>query len=192
MSCKRHHLRRGGSGQWSRISRHLAPSSSSSGSGRPHRRQADPSPADHEPAPGSPTRSNKPPHTYLRSLTPSMEEAAARRQKARGRNPHLTKIAPSIRHPRGGTPTNPSPLQEAPARRGWIRENQKADHAGAAPTQTPPAATNLHTLFTSRTPDPGFSPSSAAALDGEEEGNHRRRRRERGERKSTLKCLSRL
>jgi hypothetical protein len=65
-----------------------------------------------------------------------------------------------------------------------------ADHADAAPTRTPPPATNVHALFTSRTPDPRFPPSPTATTDEGEEENRRRRRRNGGERPTTLKIAS--
>lgn len=171
MSCKRHHLRRGGSGQWSRISRRLAPSSPSSGSGRPQRRQADPSPADHKPASGSPIRSTKPPHTYLSSPASSMEETATQRQRARGRESHTAKTTQSPCRQRRGTPTGPSTVHEAPARESRTRGDQKAVCAVAAPIETPPPATVLHALFTARQHRSGV-PTSFRRCNG------RRRRRE--------------
>ena len=116
VSCKKHHLRRGGSGQWSCISRRLAPSSSCSGSGHPHRRQADPSPADHKPAPGSSSHSFNPPHTYISSPTPTKEETAAHRQRARGQDSQNTRTSSSLRRPRRETSTDPSSVRAAPTR----------------------------------------------------------------------------
>lgn len=66
------------------------------------------------------TQARNPPSTYLSSPTPTMEETAAQRQRARGKESHITRASSPPRRPRGDTPTDPSPTHPASTRGGRI------------------------------------------------------------------------
>ena len=112
----------------------------------------------HQPSAGRGSTQTPPAHTYLRNPTPTTEETAAQRQEARGQESPRTGTTPSPRRLRGGTSTDPSPAPPAPTRGSRIRDEQKAKHADTAPTETPPPATHLPTLYTAQRPRSGVPP----------------------------------